>query len=701
MVAELERMAGNAPHVAGPEPPVVVYGLAPSLALAEAEDMAERGCDRQGRRVKRDAVIIKSVVASYPKPWPVIKGNPTAEQEYRRWQELTLQFALHEFGQERVASVVLHTDEGRPHLHVLLRSQLVPHRLRDGQEVLLLQIHDVDPLRAASVAVSQGGGGKASARNAGRQAGASLQLRYARAVAPLGLHPGDGRAGPRLPRVEAVIRAEVRARTDALRIELEAYRRRELEYDQAAVAVAAERRARGVLLGDTLTERARRRNLVAETHRTGDYVPKEFVPLRLAEDGSFAWGGLPLQPHEPLRPPRGQSDELERRRGDEAAIEKLKSEIVGLMKSKLAAEAKSDRLKQMSADKEHASSARIAKLEADLREACTALLRSETERERNVEQAQLASSQHAKETQELRTQLREALEAAARAKADAALEALNATSLERTTEVRIQARQAEHKSKIAAEVEAAKASTRAEADAEWGGRMRVIEGFAYRKAEQLKGATEERRNLRTKLDEEVAAKSAAVAERDSGRRELARLRREIARIARSSENGEPTMHTRLSARPPSMSGTGRLAGEAREVIKPLEDLLRLTRGATEISAFEIQVCAVELASRSLVRSVRRAAHLDEYDHAVLDVLIRVRRDAAAALETTGEQGGAEHQLAARIRLALPPRVLLSHVAVDEGGTDEAPPGLASNHRLRVQQKARASAPLGQSTRSGR
>jgi len=311
-------------------PPELIFGVTPTVALAQAEDLAERGRDRRGRRVKVDARILVSVVVGYPLTWTDIRSNPAELERCRRWQELEVAFLRKEFGSQ-LASAVLHRDEPRPHLHGFVLGRLTPHVLSNGRLVQRLDLQHADSLRFASEMVRQSGGSRDAARNAGRQAGASLQLRHAREVGlPLGFAPGDGRSGARLDRIEALIRRAVADRTAELQAELAEYRAREGLHDRALLAWAADRRAQGAGPAERLIERAVRRKEIANAIQAGSHAPATYEPVRLADDGALVRGGAALQPAEPLRPPRAALVAREHHRGDEAAISMLTAELLRL-----------------------------------------------------------------------------------------------------------------------------------------------------------------------------------------------------------------------------------------------------------------------------------------------------------------------------------------------------------------------------------
>ncbi|MBD0273651.1 MAG: hypothetical protein ICV73_17200, partial [Acetobacteraceae bacterium] len=229
IVAEAERRPGHVPHIARPEPPRILHGTTPGNVLEEACGRADRATDRMGRRVKRDAAILVSAVTSYPLTWEAVRADPAGMRRIRGWLRAEKRFWRGEFG-DRVRCILLHVDEERPNVHVLLVPELVPTTMRSGRVVQVLDIGTVDPLHRAAREARAAGASFVERRNAARLAGAAFQQRYARDVgAAIGLSAGEGRAGPRLSRFEARVRQEVRRRTA------------ELEAQLAAAAAAARR----------------------------------------------------------------------------------------------------------------------------------------------------------------------------------------------------------------------------------------------------------------------------------------------------------------------------------------------------------------------------------------------------------------------------------------------------------------------------
>ncbi|MBV1837165.1 plasmid recombination protein [Acetobacter estunensis] len=98
-----------------PQPPRVLYGLSPADVEREhnrrVED-ARLATSTGPRRLRTNQHTLLTVVASFPATgksdrWP---------QAVWQWLEDTIAWLLAQFG-DALLSVVLHTDEGYPHLH--------------------------------------------------------------------------------------------------------------------------------------------------------------------------------------------------------------------------------------------------------------------------------------------------------------------------------------------------------------------------------------------------------------------------------------------------------------------------------------------------------------------------------------------------------------------------------------------------------
>jgi predicted nuclease with TOPRIM domain len=107
IAAEAERDPSACPHIPNPEPPVVLFGVAPSVAVAEAEANSSGLKDAAGRKLRADAPILAVGVISLP---------AERAQDWPGFREASLKWLKKRYG-DRLRSVVEHTDEEHPHLH--------------------------------------------------------------------------------------------------------------------------------------------------------------------------------------------------------------------------------------------------------------------------------------------------------------------------------------------------------------------------------------------------------------------------------------------------------------------------------------------------------------------------------------------------------------------------------------------------------
>lgn len=178
IVGEAERAPGHYErHVREPKPPTILHGVAPSAALAEAEEVAETVKDAQGRKLRKDAPIllagVVSVDASNAERWPAIRDD-------------SIRFLKGKYG-DRLRSVVEHTDEAHPHLHFYV----VP---KAGERAL-----DLHPGHAAKKAAGSRKDTPAGELNAAYcEAMTAFQVEYEAAV---GVWHGLTRIGPQRRRL--------------------------------------------------------------------------------------------------------------------------------------------------------------------------------------------------------------------------------------------------------------------------------------------------------------------------------------------------------------------------------------------------------------------------------------------------------------------------------------------------------------------
>ena len=106
IVDEAERKEGATPHIEKPQPPILLFGVMPSVAMKEAAEWAEQAKDASGRKLRVDGLCISAGVISFP-----------AEKEgWSEYRDLAVEWLKKKYG-DRLKSVVEHTDEAYPHFH--------------------------------------------------------------------------------------------------------------------------------------------------------------------------------------------------------------------------------------------------------------------------------------------------------------------------------------------------------------------------------------------------------------------------------------------------------------------------------------------------------------------------------------------------------------------------------------------------------
>ena len=106
IIEEAERRENATPHIEAPQPPILHFGVKPSVAMKEAAEWAEQAKDASGRKLRVDGLCIAAGVISFPadaEGWP----------EYRND---AIEWLKKKYG-DNLKSVVEHTDEAYPHIH--------------------------------------------------------------------------------------------------------------------------------------------------------------------------------------------------------------------------------------------------------------------------------------------------------------------------------------------------------------------------------------------------------------------------------------------------------------------------------------------------------------------------------------------------------------------------------------------------------
>lgn len=109
ILAEAARVPGACNHVTEPLPPILVHGTTLKQIKTELIDIQSNAHDAIGRRLRKDATVLLTGVASYP-----ANGN-----DYEMWKQLTVEWLRYRFS-ENLRAVVEHLDESHPHLHFFI-----------------------------------------------------------------------------------------------------------------------------------------------------------------------------------------------------------------------------------------------------------------------------------------------------------------------------------------------------------------------------------------------------------------------------------------------------------------------------------------------------------------------------------------------------------------------------------------------------
>jgi len=270
VIAEAAREAGACPHVAEPQPPVLLFGDAPADVERAVLAAAEATRDAAGRRHRRDAQLLLAGVASFPMR---LKGASDAErQAYEAWERDTVAWLRATYGDHRLRSVLRHTDEAFGHIHWFAVPDLAVGERMDALHPGRLAIGEA---KAAGVA------GKGELDRLYRAAMRKFQDDYHAAV---GIRHGLTRSGPNRRRLT---RAEWHAeRAAAERAAGMLQRASEATHREAELELAIQR-----LALDVADEGLRRRQAERERNdwceaakRLGDALAVEQQARRAAED---------------------------------------------------------------------------------------------------------------------------------------------------------------------------------------------------------------------------------------------------------------------------------------------------------------------------------------------------------------------------------------------------------------------------------
>ena len=223
IIDEAERKEGATPHIETPQPPILHFGVKPSLAMKEAAEWADQTKDPTGRKYRIDGLCLAAGVISFPAD---AEGWPEYRDEAIEWLKT-------KYG-DNLKSVVEHTDEAYPHLHFYV----VP-KLGDRFD----SVHD--GYRAANEAKAQGL--KKGAQNGAYKS--AMKSWQDELHATCGVKFGLSRIGPRkqrLTRAQWKERKAIASQVAAL-MQQATEQKAEADLQAAAVLQNAERQATALL----------------------------------------------------------------------------------------------------------------------------------------------------------------------------------------------------------------------------------------------------------------------------------------------------------------------------------------------------------------------------------------------------------------------------------------------------------------------
>lgn len=125
ILLENSRAPGNHPHVENAELPNLIHGIDPADVVERIEERVEQAKARlrnSGKRIQVNTHVLNGAVFSHPLKTDQLKiADDATRKGYLKWRQLACEFAIKDaerMGME-VLSIVEHTDETYPHIHVL------------------------------------------------------------------------------------------------------------------------------------------------------------------------------------------------------------------------------------------------------------------------------------------------------------------------------------------------------------------------------------------------------------------------------------------------------------------------------------------------------------------------------------------------------------------------------------------------------
>lgn len=123
VVGEALRLPGHCDHVVNPSPPIGHFGIEPQnlqrfvLELERKSQTITVPTSRRRRKQRSDTPILIGIVLSHPMP-------PSERQaaEVQDWIRRAIEWLRERYGDDRLACVLEHVDEGHVHLHAYVHN---------------------------------------------------------------------------------------------------------------------------------------------------------------------------------------------------------------------------------------------------------------------------------------------------------------------------------------------------------------------------------------------------------------------------------------------------------------------------------------------------------------------------------------------------------------------------------------------------
>jgi hypothetical protein len=206
---EAARVRGATKHILGLPRVYLIEGEDPVAVGQEAIRQAGSALDFRGRKLRKNGAALVAAVVSYPVSMRDIGAYPEKEEQLHKWVDQTVAWARQRWGY-KLRSVVLHTDEELPHLHLFV----VPEMLADNR----LDIAAIHPGIAARDAVQRVGHSTGQQTKAYIEAMKTLQSEFHGAVSANFGHARKGDGRKRMDRTQVMIDRRQRQRETELNV---------------------------------------------------------------------------------------------------------------------------------------------------------------------------------------------------------------------------------------------------------------------------------------------------------------------------------------------------------------------------------------------------------------------------------------------------------------------------------------------------